>query len=166
MHIDKTPPPWALASLLITVASAIGYTLYVLGSPHGPSGGSTVGLFFGVVGFSFMIFAALLGARKRVPVWRLGRAKAWMRGHLWLGLLSLPMILFHGGFHFGGALTRVLMWLKIITVVSGVYGAVLQNYIPSVMTRDVPLETIFDEVGNVRKALRMEADQAVEGVCG
>jgi hypothetical protein len=113
-----------------------------------------------------MIFAALLGARKRVPTWRVGRAKAWMRGHLWLGLLSLPMILFHGGFHFGGALTRVLMWLTIVTVASGVYGAVLQNYIPSIMTRDVPLETIFDEVGNVRKALRMEADQVVESVCG
>ena len=54
-----------------------------------------------------MIFAALLGARKRVPVWRLGRAQAWMRGHLWLGLLSLPIILFHGAFHFGGAMTQV-----------------------------------------------------------
>jgi hypothetical protein len=113
-----------------------------------------------------MIFAALLGARKRVPTWRLGRAQAWMRGHLWLGLLSLPMILFHGGFHFGGPLTRALMWLTIIVVVSGVYGAALQNYVPRMMTRDVPLETIYDEIGNVRKALRMEADKLVESVCG
>jgi hypothetical protein len=89
-----------------------------------------------------------------------------MRGHLWLGLLSLPMILFHGGFHFGGALTRVLMWLTIITVGSGLYGAVLQNYVPRAMTNDVPLETIYDEIGNVRKALRMEADKLVESVCG
>src|SRR5579883_3044252 len=95
-----------------------------------------------------------------------GRAQSWMRGHLWLGLLSLPMILFHGGFHFGGALTRVLMWLTMIVVVSGVYGAVLQNYLPSMMTRDVPLETIYDEIGNVRKALRMEADALVERICG
>jgi len=118
------------------------------------------------VGFAFMIFAALLGARKRVPTWRLGRAQAWMRGHLWLGLLSLPIILFHGGFHFGGPLTRALMWLTIIVVVSGVYGAALQNYVPRMMTRDVPLETIYDEIGNVRKALRMEADKLIEGVCG
>ncbi len=113
-----------------------------------------------------MIFAALLGARKRVPTWRLGRAQAWMRGHLWLGLLSLPMILFHGGFHFGGTLTRVLMWLTIIVVGSGVYGAALQNYVPRMMTQDAPLETIYDEIGNVRKALRMEADKLVESVCG
>jgi hypothetical protein len=113
-----------------------------------------------------MIFAALLGARKRVPTWRVGRAQAWMRGHLWLGLLSLPMILFHGGFHFGGTLTRVLMWLLIVTVVSGVLGAVLQHYVPRMMTTDVKLETIYDEIGNVRKLLREEADRGVEAICG
>ncbi len=46
-----------------------------------------------------MLFAGLLGARKKVPLWRIGRAKVWMRGHLWLGVLSLPMILYHVGFH-------------------------------------------------------------------
>jgi hypothetical protein len=113
-----------------------------------------------------MIFAALLGARKRVPTWRIGRAQAWMRGHLWLGLLSLPVILFHGGFHFGGTLTSVLMWLLIITVVSGVFGAALQHYVPRVMTTDVKLETIYGEIGNVRKLLREEADGGVEAICG
>jgi hypothetical protein len=125
-----------------------------------------MGLLFGSAGFAFMIFAALLGARKRVPTWRLGRAQAWMRGHLWLGLLSLPLILFHGGFHFGGTLTHVLMWLLMAAVASGVFGAVLQNYVPSVMTNDVPLETIYDEIGNVRKALREEADRTVQEICG
>ena len=113
-----------------------------------------------------MIYAAALGARKRVPTWRLGRAKAWMRGHLWLGLLSLPLILFHGGFRFGGTLTQVLMWLLIITVASGVYGALLQNAIPKKMTREIPLETIYDEISHVRGLLRGEADRSVEGLCG
>jgi hypothetical protein len=113
-----------------------------------------------------MLFAALLGARKRVPTWRVGRAQAWMRGHLWLGFLALPIILFHSGFHFGGTLTRVLMWLLIITVFSGVFGAALQHYIPRVMTSDVPLETIYDEIGHVRSLLREEADRAVESLCG
>ena len=142
------------------------YAAYAVRAPEGPSGGSALGLAFGVIGFGFMIFAALLGARKRVPTWRIGRAQAWMRGHLWLGLLSLPVILFHGGFHFGGTLTRVLMWLLIITVVSGVFGAALQHYVPRVMTTDVKLETIYDEIGNVRTLLREEADRGVEAICG
>ena len=45
-----------------------------------------------------------------------------MRGHIWLGLLSFPLILFHGGFHFGGALTYALMILFIVVVVSGIVG--------------------------------------------
>jgi len=142
------------------------YITYALNAPQGPRGGGAIGLLFGIIGFGFMIFAALLGARKRVPTWRLGRAQAWMRGHLWLGLLALPMILFHGGFHFGGTLTRVLMWLLIITVVSGVFGAALQHYIPRIMTGDVPLETIYDEIGHIRSLLCEEADRAVEAACG
>jgi hypothetical protein len=89
-----------------------------------------------------------------------------MRGHLWLGLLSLPMILLHGGFHFGGTLTRVLMWLLIATVLSGLFGAALQHYLPRVMTSDVKLETIYDEIANVRRHLIEEADRAVETLCG
>ncbi len=166
MRIDRTHRAWAFASLAMLVVSAIVYVIYALHAPQGPRGGSAIGLLFGVIGFNFMIFAALLGARKRVPTWRLGRAQAWMRGHLWLGLLALPMILFHGGFHFGGALTRALMWLLIVTVASGVFGAALQHYIPPRMTSAVPLETIYDEISHVRLLLCEEADRAVEAVCG
>lgn len=164
--MDATQRRWAVGSLVILAASAAVYVAYALASPQGPRGGSVIGLFFGILGFAFMIFAALLGARKRVPTWRLGRAQAWMRGHLWLGFLSLPFILFHGGFHFGGTLTRVLVWLLMITVLSGVFGAALQNYLPRLMTADVPLETIYDEIGHVRALLREEADRAMESLCG
>ena len=166
MRMDKAQRGWALASLAILAISSTVYALYAFESPQGPRGGSLAGLSFGVIGFAFMLFAALLGARKRVPTWRIGRAQAWMRGHLWLGFLALPIILFHGGFHFGGTLTRVLMWLLIITVLSGVFGAALQHYVPRVMTSDVPLETIYDEVGRVRALLCEEADRALELLCG
>jgi hypothetical protein len=164
--MDRTQRSWAFASLVILAISSFFYVLYALIDPQGPRGGSTMGIIFGSVGFGFMLFAALLGARKRVPTWRIGRAQAWMRGHLWLGFLALPMILFHGGFHFGGTLTRVLMWLLIITVFSGIFGAALQHCIPSMMTTDVPLETIYDEIAHVRSLLREEADRAVESLCG
>src|SRR5580658_5798338 len=160
MRMDRTQRGWAQGSLTILASSALAYAVYARQAPAGARGGSAMGLLFGVVGFAFMIFAALLGARKRVPTWRMGRAQGWMRGHLWLGLLSLPMILFHGGFHFGGPLTRVLMWLLIFTVGSGVFGAALQHYVPRTMTAEIPLETIYAEIGNVQKALREEADRA------
>ena len=166
MQIDKTHRRWAIGSFVFFAASAVVYAIYAANSPQGPHGGTAVGLIFGILGFGFMLFAALLGARKRVPTWRLGRAQSWMRGHLWLGLLSLPLILFHGGFHFGGTLTRILMWLLIVVVASGLYGAVLQHYLPRIMTNDAPLETIYDEIGNVRNLLREEADRAAQALCG
>ena len=166
MRMDKTQRGWAIVSLAIFAVSAVVYEWYAVTSPQGPRGGTAIGLLFGGIGFAFMLFAAFLGARKRVPTWRIGRAQTWMRGHLWLGFLALPMILFHGGFHFGGALTRVLMWLLIITVCSGVFGAALQHYVPRAMTSDVPLETIYDEIAHVRSLLREEADRAVELICG
>ena len=164
--MDETQRGWAIASAVILAVSAAVYVFDAWRASRGPRGGSAIGLAFGIIGFGFMIFAALLGARKRVPTWRIGRAQAWMRGHLWLGLLSLPVILFHSGFHFGGTLTRVLMGLLIITVFSGVFGAALQHYVPRIMTADVPLETIYDEIGSVRKLLREEADRSVEALCG
>jgi hypothetical protein len=166
MLVDSSQRGWALASLAIFAASLLLYVSYAWSAAQGPQGGSAIGLLFGIVGFGFMIFAAALGARKRVPTWRIGRAKSWMKGHLWLGLLALPLILFHGGFHFGGTLTQILMWLLIITVASGLYGAVLQHSIPKKMTADIPLETIYDEISHVRVLLREEADRAAEALCG
>ena len=166
MRMDNSQRGWAIASAAIFALSLAIYLIYDRTSLGGARGGSLIGIAFGIVGFGFMFFAALLGARKRVPVWRLGRAQAWMRGHLWLGMLSLPVILFHGGFHFGGTLTRVLMWLLIFTVVSGIFGAILQHYLPRIMTADVPLETIYDEIDHVRTLLLEEADRSVETLCG
>jgi hypothetical protein len=159
VRIDRTHQKWLAASLIILSVATAVYIVYAAHSPAGPSGGSPVGLAFGIVGSAFMLFAGLLAGRKKLPVWRLGRAQTWMRGHLWLGLLSLPLILFHGGFRFGGPLTSVLMVLLIIVVASGLFGAALQHYMPNVMTAEVSKETIFEQIDHVRAGLIAEADK-------
>jgi hypothetical protein len=166
MRIDESHRVWLILSVLILGGATAIYVIYALAAPHGPSGGSPIGLTFGIVGFGFMLYAGFLGARKRVPIWRLGRAQAWMRGHLWLGFLALPLILFHGGFHFGGPLTTILLWLLIITVASGVYGAILQHYVPRIMFERVPMESIYDEIDRLRGQLRDEAEGLLEDLIG
>ncbi len=163
MHIDHTHRKWLTASLIILGIATAVYIPYAVRSPAGPRGGSPIGLAFGIIGSAFMVFAGLLAWRKKVPIMRIGRAQAWMRGHLWLGLLSLPIILFHAGFHFGGTLTSVLMALLITVVASGIFGAILQNYLPNVMTVEVPSETIFDQIDHVRGQLIADADGLVAG---
>jgi hypothetical protein len=166
VRIDATHRKWLVASLIIFGVATAVYITYAARSTSGPSGGSAIGLGFGIIGSAFMIFAGLLAGRKKVAVWRLGRAQTWMRGHLWLGMLSLPMIFFHAGFQFGGTLTSVLMLLLIAVVASGIFGAALQHYMPGMMTIEIPMETVFEQIDHVRAQLVVEADGLVEKVCG
>ena len=93
-----------------------------------------------------MVLAVLLAARKKVLTWRLGSARVWMQMHIWLGLLAVPLILFHAGFRLGGALTTTLMVLFTIVTLSGIFGLVLQQFMPAMMTARVPLETIHGQM--------------------
>jgi hypothetical protein len=166
LRIDHTHKGWLVASICIFGVSLLVYGFYRVPVGAASMGGTAAGLAFGSAGFAFMIFAALLGARKRIPVYRFGRAQTWMRGHLWLGLLSLPLILFHSGFRYGHGLTAWLMTLLIVVVLSGLFGAALQHYMPRVMTREVTMETIYEEIGHVRAQLLEEAEELMKQVNG
>jgi hypothetical protein len=159
MRIDRSHRPWALASFAIFTVALAGYVACALTGR--PSGGSLPGLLYGIAGYGMMLFAALLGVRKKVPVWRVGRAQTWMRGHIWLGLLTLPMILFHSGFSVRGPLAWALMVLLVLVFLSGVVGAAIQHFVPSMVTSLVPLETIYEEIPHVREQLCAEADKLV-----
>jgi hypothetical protein len=166
MLIDRTHRGWIVGCLIALLIATAIYIPYARASLHGPTGGSVLGLTYGILGFALMIFAGLLGARRKVPMWRLGRAATWMRGHIWLGLLSLPLILFHGGFHFGGAVTYTLMILFIVVVVSGILGLLLQQVLPRLMLTRVPLETVYEQIDPVVEQLREEADELVAAAAG
>lgn len=165
MRIDSTHRVWAIATAAALAAAVLLYVIFALRA-EAPGGGSWPGLALGVAGFGLMLYAALLGARKKVRVRRLGRAQTWMRGHLWLGLLSLPVIVLHSGFTFGGGLTSMLMWLFVIVIGSGLLGAWLQHTMPGRLLREVPMETIYDQIDHVRAQLLSEADTVVADACG
>lgn len=165
MLIDRTHRRWFIGSAAgLAIATAV-YIPYALRAPQGPRGGSALGLTYGIAGFLFMLFAGLLALRKKFPVWRVGRAQSWMRGHLWLGFLSFPLILFHSGFHFGGSLTRVLMWLLAFVWISGILGAGLQHFMPRFQTAQLSMETIYEQIDRVRGQLAEEASQLVNETC-
>ncbi len=158
MIIDRSHRAWFIASLVLVGVGGALYVPYALLSVTGASGGSVPGLIYAGIGSAMMIFAGLLGARKKYRIWRLGRATWWMRGHLWIGFLSFPFILFHAGFQLGnGALTRVLMALFSVVFVSGIMGAAVQHFMPRVMTERVTMETIYEQIDRVLDQLVTEA---------
>jgi hypothetical protein len=166
MRIDETQRPWIAATILLFAIATGIYLPYALLTKGGPRGGTALGLLYGTLGYGMMLFAGLLGARKKFPIIRVGRAQTWMRGHLWLGLLSFPYILYHSGFMWRGSLTAWLMLLFLIVWISGIAGAVIQHLVPRYMATQVPLETIYEEIPHVRQQLRDEADQLAVSICG
>ena len=127
-----------------------------------------LGLIYGIVGFALHGRSSRCSAlRKKFPIWRIGRAQTWMRGHLWLGALSLPLILLHAGFLFGHGLTLgpdVALRLRRTSAAS--FGAWLQHTMPRRLLREVPMETIYDQIDHVRAQLLDEADTVVADACG
>ena len=165
MLIDRTHRPWFLFTVVTLAVGGAVYAPYQSLSVTGPNGGSPLGLTYASIGSAFMLFAGLLGARKKLPLWRVGRASSWMRGHLWLGFLSFPFILFHSAFSLGaGTLTRTLMALFIVVFASGIFGAVLQHYMPRMMVERVPMETIYEQIDRVRTQLVDEAETLANGL--
>ncbi|MGD0467450.1 MAG: hypothetical protein ABSA54_03645 [Terriglobales bacterium] len=159
--MDETHRKWFIGSLAGLLIATVIYIPYSLTAPQGANGGTAAGLAYGSIASAFMLFAGLLGARKKVPIWRVGRAQAWMRAHLWLGFISFPLIFFHSGFRFGVGLTRALMWLFVVVFVSGIVGAILQHFMPRLTTQRIPLETIYEQIGRVRSLLVAEAQTLV-----
>jgi hypothetical protein len=107
-----------------------------------------------------MYFTGGLSLRKRFRSWRLGSARMWLRGHLWLGFIALPLIWMHAGnfgIEHGGMLTRVIMVLMYIVWITGIYGILLQQFMPGHLKNKIPNETLWSQIGKAVDAMRSDA---------
>jgi hypothetical protein len=164
MLLNRSHVSWFWLTLLASVASVVLYlmvfhpqTLPFLHFPlpewlvpkhrlHYSVGNSPLGLTYGIIAYAIFIFAVLLNVQKRFPILRLGRAQTWLRAHIWLTILTLPLVFMHAAFRFGGGMTSTLMWLYLLVMVSGFYGLGLQQFLPRIMKTRLTLETIYEEI--------------------
>jgi len=125
---------------------------------HRSIGGTPLGLVLGTISLGIFLFAALLGVRKKLPFLPVGNVQRWLRGHIWLTLLTIPLILLHSGFRLGGPMTTTLMVLYAIVMVSGIYGLILQHKLPTMMKESLAAEIVFEQIPNVRAQLCAAAE--------
>jgi len=166
MRLTRDHAPWAAATLAVTAVAAAGYAVATAAAPYGASGGSWAGLAFGVAALFCMLAAAFLSVRKKLLLRRIGSAQLWMKIHLWLGALTVPLVLLHSGFRIGGTLTVALMLLFAIVTLSGLFGLAAQHVIPTRMTAQVPLETATGQIDHVAAGLRVDAYELVAAIAG
>ncbi len=181
MLLNRSQYSWAWFTLLATLVSVALYLLafhpdvlpYKVHLPaafgvqphrlHQSVGNSPLGLAYGVISYAIFIFAVALNTRKKFPSLRVGRAQTWLRAHIWLTILTLPLVFMHAAFHFGGAMTSSLMWLYLLVMVSGFYGLALQQFMPRLIKSRVTLETIYEEIPFLKthllsSAMKMRSD--------
>jgi len=165
--IDSKQKKWFAAFVLLSAAALAAWWYVNRSMSSGLRGGDTVGLWFGSLGSLLMIYAGLLSAHRKVPSWWwLGARKIWLRGHVWMGLLSIVLILCHSSFHWGGPLEMTL-WLVLIGVLgTGILGVVLQNILPRLLTSRVPTEAPYEQIPHLCQQMRRKADAIIDEVCG
>lgn len=167
MLIDSTHRRWFFATLLIGSFAYIAYRVLNVVRPEALTGGSFVGLWYGVVGTLLVIFAGLLAAHRKAPVrWWIGPRKFWLKGHIWLGLLSVVFLWCHSGFSWGGTLEMVLWLVLLAVVLTGILGLTLQQMLPRLLTSRVPFEAPYEQIPHLCEVMRHEADSIVDAICG
>jgi hypothetical protein len=126
MNIDLTHRKWALAAAALAVVAAAWYCML----PTTLTASSWPRLLFGIAGTALMAFAGLLPFAKKLAKWRIIKLPTMQKGHIWLGLLSFPLVLFHGGFRLGGFLSTALLVVISCIFLSGILGLLFQHLLP------------------------------------
>ena len=173
---NRSHVPWLIFVVLATIAASwiyfgnfhpwrlpagFGLPPWLVQKPseHRSVGGTPLGLTYGTIAFAIFIFAALLGVRKKLVLWRVGTVQRWLRAHIWLTLLTVPLVILHTGFRFGGPMTTLLMALYVIVMVSGIYGLALQHQMPRIMKERLPAETVFEQIPHIREQVVIAAEK-------
>jgi hypothetical protein len=169
--------PWIIFVVLATIAACILYAAnfhpgllpsWIPGVPaslvqapteHHTVGGTPLGLSYGAISLGIFVFAVLLSLRKKIPLWRVGTVQRWLRAHIWLTILTIPLVILHSGFRLGGPMTTFLMVLYTIVMVSGFYGLFLQHIMPRMMKERLPAETVFEQIPHIRSQLAVAAEK-------
>jgi len=160
--------PWIAFILAVSALSVFWYVAVLEGTSweRRPTGSSLAPFLFGLAGGSICLFEFLLWPRKRWRVLRLGRTKVWMRAHIWLGLLAVPLLILHSSFYFNNFEATVLFVLFCVVIASGVWGLLMQQFLPQKMLDEVPAETIYSQISHISNLLLEEADRLVMATCG
>ena len=168
MRLDRKNIPWAILVGVGTVATGVLYLAnfhpdllpFTIDLPRrffGESppvratfGGTPLGLLYGILAFLIFLFASALGIRKKRRLWPIGNVQTWLRAHIWLTIFTIPLVLYHCGFHWGGQQTTWLLVLYIFVMGSGFVGLALQQFMPALMKDKLPREVVFEQIPHIR----------------
>ncbi|NND97953.1 MAG: hypothetical protein HKN47_11555 [Pirellulaceae bacterium] len=118
--------------------------------------------FTGFTTLATLFVLILLGMRRRLPMWPLGKMASWTQVHLYTGIFASGVYIMHvpalvGGGHFEFALSMVF-W---VVAASGFYGVYVSRTVPKRLTA-VGHEHRFDRVDWNRSQIAELAQSVLE----
>lgn len=137
----------SLAVLLLTLTSWCAWTLHRTGL-------APAALYSGAALLALCLFLAGFNLRKKLPFLPLLRASTWMQLHVYLGLFSMVLFLFHIDFRIpSGLLEVVLAVVFIVVALSGIAGLLFSRYLPGRMTQSGE-SLVYEQLPARRRQIR------------
>ncbi len=156
MLLSKNWPVGRRVAVILAATAAAGLlpllVMRATGTRVEPSSPWGVGL--GLVGAVVIFFEMALYVRKKFRRFKgwppaLWNVRVWLWVHVVLGIAVLPVILVHGAYGLGGLVPAATMILFLATIASGVWGLVVQQWLPQSLIDEVPDETVASQVDRV-----------------
>ncbi|MBI4825223.1 MAG: hypothetical protein HY807_02190 [Nitrospirae bacterium] len=150
---------WPLVFLIIMTLLSISYYLYTrVIYPVNRS--------YFVLGYGFLCLLLLLALtlyifRKSIYSYRVGSQQAWLQSHIYIGIISLSLLLMHSGFRLTGTFSIFLAIIYCLTFISGIAGALIYRSVPlSLVKFGRKTKSEEELIGNLKNFLE-EADSLV-----
>lgn len=146
------------------IASALCGGIFVLNGVIAEIRPSNIwGLSYGIAATVLMAGAAWLGVRRRTTRTSLmlgfGTAQTWLQLHVYGGALFLLLTLMHSGFHFPTGMLNWWLWILSIWVTfSGIFGVLLQKWIPKILTSGLANEVLYERIPELVMEIRGKAE--------
>jgi hypothetical protein len=120
---------WMWLSVLLMAAMTV---VYFYDKPiGGRNGGTIVGYTYGGFAAAAIAFLMWYGMRKRYSYnSRVGTLKGWLAAHIWLGISLSYIVLLHSGFQVGLNVHTLAYVLMVLTIISGIWGAIAYVKLP------------------------------------
>lgn len=145
---------WRSVGLALGIVLVISYFYYQKGEyPHG---GSPTGLVYGIIGTVLILILLYFGVRKRSYKSTWGTMHGWLQSHIYLGLLSLFVLLAHTGGRFNDRVAVSAFVVLSAVVLSGVFGAILYLTVPRMLTdveSNLTAQELSDKLNQLNKSM-------------
>ena len=152
----KRPAWFAVTAAIAAWTLALGA---IVNWWRGWSAGDWWGMSFGIAAAALMVVAAFYPMRRRLTMWPLRTAQAWLQFHVYGSTLAAIFVLIHMGFRWpAGQFGWWLLGLTAWTTASGLLGVMMQKWVPVILSDQLTVEAIFERIPELVASRYREAE--------